>query len=159
MRQHFEQAQIAEKAPIGIHQRRHRLMRVRHDRDSVAHQHVGRDASYLDHEVPRCQTWTPCCAQNGPRIHVIDGGPQSLRENEAHQISVERLLTNVSKKAIVAVYHENCTCSWVTRKCFNGQIQLILGMIHRWCEVHQASKLAHRTRPRVTRLAPRRGSR
>jgi hypothetical protein len=32
-------------------------------------------------------------------------------------------------------------------------------MVHRWCEMHQATKLPHRTLPRVTRLAPRRGSR
>ena len=155
MGEDFEQPQVAKQAPTGVHKRCHRLMGTSHGRNSVGHQGVRRDGVYFDHQVTRSQTWTARCSQNGARIQVIDGGPQSLRKNQPNQVSVERFLTYASEEAILDIDDKNRSGSPVARKCLDDRGQRIFGMIHRRCEMDQATKLAYRALPGVTRLARR----
>jgi hypothetical protein len=134
-------------------------MGTRHKHDRVGQHRLWRDGAYFEHQVARCQTWTACRAQNGPSIHVIEGGPQLLRENQPNQIGIERFLANASKEAIIAINHENRSGSPVARKRLDNRGKRILGMVYGWREVHQATEFAHRPLPWFIRLAACRGRR
>jgi len=103
MSEHFEQPNIAQQTTVGVHQWRRGLPGPGHQANRVGQRGLRRNRAHANHHLARSAPRTPCGAQHRPRIHVSHRRPQPLRDDQCHQVRIQRLLSNAAKKVILGI--------------------------------------------------------